>query len=194
MLSFLRGCTLRKEASPGDPATADLDTWCLYPGPPGQRTRPASLGLTRDSGPRQVQPDSTSLRGFSVKATVPGCLDPIPSSSGTQAYSGSRDVIASHVREVGGTKLGIIFVPFLFFNLLPVRCWNIVDLQFCACTLCTMDWFTYSTYRIFVLFDSFATEVIEQDVEQFSVLNIRSLWSIYCIQIFCTCARDEERR
>ena len=102
---------LRKEASPGDPATADLDPWWLDPGPPGQRIGPPSLGLTRASGPRQVQPDSTS--GVSVKATVPGCLDPIPVRSGTQAYSGSRDVIASQVREVGGNKLGIIFVPFL---------------------------------------------------------------------------------
>lgn len=38
------------------------------------------------------------------------------------------------------------------------------------------------TYRIFVLFDSFATEVIEQDVKRFSVLNIRSLWE-YLIYI-----------
>lgn len=102
---------LRKEASPGDPATADLDPWWLYPGPPRQRIVLPSLGLTRGSGPRQVQPDSTS--GVSVKATVPCCLTPSLSSSGTQAYSGSRDVIASQVREVGGNKLGIIFVPFL---------------------------------------------------------------------------------
>ena len=78
LLRCLGGCTLRKEASVGDPSTRTLDTWWLYPGPWGQRVKPPSLGCTRESVPSQGKPDSTGLRGVSMKGTLLGCLDPTP--------------------------------------------------------------------------------------------------------------------
>ena len=50
------------------------------------------------------KPNSTGLSGGSVKAPCPAVSTPMHSSSGTQACSGSRDGIATHVRGSEGTK------------------------------------------------------------------------------------------
>lgn len=57
-----------------DPAAADLDLPVTC-GPSGEGSEHHHTGLT-EFGPRQVQPDSTSLSGVSVKDTVPAVLGP----------------------------------------------------------------------------------------------------------------------
>ena len=91
----------------GTPAPVNLDSWWLYPGPEGQ---PPSLGGTRDSGSSQGKPDSAGLTGVSMKGTSWPVSTPPQSSPGTWVYSGSRNEISAHVKEVAGYKL---VIPFL---------------------------------------------------------------------------------
>ena len=70
LLRCLWGCTLRKEASAGDPSPMDLDTWWLYPGPRGQIVVSSLIGLPGKIG--------ASLKGVSIQGTLPGCFYPSP--------------------------------------------------------------------------------------------------------------------
>ena len=74
---------------------------------------PWGLDATRDSGPSQKVGESRPLEG-STKGTLPGCVRHPQFSSGTQACLGSRDVIASQVREVGEKKIGAAFPSFSY--------------------------------------------------------------------------------
>ena len=67
----------------------------------------------RDSGPSQNVGESRSLKG-STKGTLPGCVNHPQFSSGTQACPGSRDVIASQVREVGDKQIGAALLSFSY--------------------------------------------------------------------------------
>ena len=68
LLRCLGGCTLRKEASAGDPSPVDLGTWWLYPGPRGQTVVSPSLGCTGKTR-------SSGVRGVSVQSKVSSCAD-----------------------------------------------------------------------------------------------------------------------
>ena len=63
-----------------------------------------------------------------MKGALLGRVSRAPAQPWTQAYSGSRDQIASQIRQVGGNKLGITFL-FRFFNLMSMLCWSIVDFR-----------------------------------------------------------------
>ena len=67
----------------------------------------------RDSGPSQNVGDSRPLKG-STKSTLPGCVNHLQFSSGTQACPGSRDMIASQVREVGDKQIGAALLSFSY--------------------------------------------------------------------------------
>ena len=74
---------------------------------------PSGLDATQDSGPSQNVGDSRPLKG-STKSTLPGCVNHLQFSSGTQACPGSRDVIASQDREVRDKRVGTAFLSFSY--------------------------------------------------------------------------------
>ena len=65
---------------------------------------PWGLDATQDSGPSQNIGERRPLKG-STKGTLPGSVNHPQCSSETQACPGSRDMIASRVREVGDKKV-----------------------------------------------------------------------------------------
>ena len=76
----------------------------------------------------------------------------------------------------------LLLFSFLFCNLMPLLCWNMVDLRFYACcqglyTLDSVMTYPYSTSVLFL--DSFSITVIVEGKGKFHLLNIRSLCSIY---------------
>ena len=156
----LGACTLRKEASAGDPSTSGPGGGWLFQGPRGQRVSPPSLGCTGVYGPSQGKPDGTCWRGASVKGTRPDCLDPSPPTHGTQACSRSRGWKAAQVREMGGNKTDIA----LFFSLISRGCYiglhlicSVVPVVSGQAPVSVMTF----TYSISVL-QVFAIEIIEQ--------------------------------
>ena len=118
--------------------------------PPAQRTGCHHCWEgTRNSGPRQVQPDSAYLSGVLMKATVPRCLDATPIQqwdSSPGRFQGS-DSIPSQGRSEG-IKYTSLFVPFLLFTLMPMLL-SYSQFAFCLCLQCTVGLVMTHTYSIF---------------------------------------------
>ena len=123
------------------PSTRSLDTWWLYPGPRGQGSGHHSWGTLGILAPARENPDSTGLRGVSMQGTLRGCVGPTlvqPWDSSLFRFQRSESISSQ-----GGWR-EYTKSYFLSFNLKLMVCWSIVDLQFCACSQCTMDWFSYA--------------------------------------------------
>ena len=82
------------------PAPRGLEASGLFQGPGGQRIGPPSFGCTGDFVQSQANRTCKFKWGLSLSAR----LYSIQSSSRTQACSGSRDRIASHVGRSEGAK------------------------------------------------------------------------------------------
>ena len=136
------------------------ETWwpgvCCPQGPP-------ALDPIRDSGPSQNVADNRALKRVNLRALCQAGWTPPQSSKETEGSSASRDGKASHVREAGDNRVGTTFF-FLFFNILPMLPYSIVDLQCCDCCQGTATWFRQdvSMECICPFSDSFAIELIAE--------------------------------
>ena len=68
----------------------------------------------QDSGPSQNIADSRPLKS-PTKGTLPGCVNHLQFSRGTQACPGSRDVIASQAREARDKREDTAFLFFSYY-------------------------------------------------------------------------------
>lgn len=145
-VSSTGGVTLSKEAGDGNPnptirrrrAQGTLQSSSSPEAPPsfgGTMVGSAAGGpawiwrlRAHTEGKRKFM--SIAVGGLIAWRTLPRPSAPLQSSLGTQAYSGSKDGIAVHIRKVGGNKQSDAFI---FFNFMPMLCWSILILQFSVC-------------------------------------------------------------
>ena len=140
---------------------------------------PWGLDATQDSGPSQNIGERRPLKG-STKGTLPGSVNHPQCSSETQACPGSRDMIASRVREVGDKKVDAARLSF-YHHLVDAAVqytrfailWLLSDLQPPDSGIVFMGW----SISIFFFF-FFCHRRIRR------VLNIRSFWIIYLSYTF----------
>ena len=91
---------------------------------------------------------------------------------------------SDNISSQGGQREWLFF-PFLFFHLMSMLCWSLVNCSFVL--VLSIQWtdsvmtYTYSFYYFLLIL--LPTEVIEQGWVKFSVLNISSLWSNYSVQL-----------
>ena len=90
-------------------------------------------------------------------ASLPPCLSqPLPTPFPMDGYS-LEDTRSYHYRYVDSTHTKITFFGrFLFFNLIFILYWSIVDLQCCVSFRCTPKWFSYTYTYIHSFSDSFS--------------------------------------
>lgn len=113
---------------------------------------------------------------------------PTHSSCGPQAYFDSRDGIGSPVREVGGSKPGISFVPFLSL----ISRWCCVEV-YLICTsglvLRATGWFSYDNTQACLCSSFFSRRSYWTRCSRFAALNLTFL----CKDAECILARSKGR-